>query len=777
MRRRSSIYRRQCQDLHPAPPSRRALLLLVPLLIVATGIRSWAAEPRVPDTLPERLSNREFRNLMTTLSEPGGAFQFENLLSNETDFPGIMVELKRTAPPGGAYLGVGPEQNFTYIAALRPRIAFIFDIRYQNVLEHLMYKAVFELSEDRAAFVSRLFSRRLPPRLPVNPSATDLFDAFRDSAPDDALFEKNLKDIDGQLTVKRGFPLTEEDRANIAHVYAAFRDFGPLMNYNSRGGISGGRMGNTPSYATLMTETDDAGREWSYLASEESYRFVRDLELRNLIVPLTGDFGGPRAIRAVGQYLRDHNAVVSAFYLSNVEGYLFQGGDWQGNLNGGATAFYGNAAALPLERSSAFIRWIPYYGNGGSSVQFAPILATIEDFEAGRLRASYFFPGRRGFGSSRGFGQLGGVLNNARSNAPRWPVSLAVWAQIMAHLGFAALAFVLGYLVRDPWLPRLQTGAAYAERFSRWNVWGAGRYRVGIPFARDVAFTLRREGFLDRLAKAIGLSREFQTGDAGFDGRVYIESEDGAALAALRESAPLRRAILECFERGIERVRSDGRLLYVEARREHREEGLAVLGQTREVLIESLARFPRGMADGWRSGRSRVVRASVWAMAAYAIGWLVSSIDVTVHIDQSRLIRDGLLAGLLALAAWFLFSLAILRRSSRTHSVLKESALIAMLAVPIFGIALVADMNRGLDFRQTTVYATVAKRAGTGAGKSGSYTVELTDASTPLPISGAFRVSWDVFRATQDGATIPIVIGPGRLGVPWLRSINGAPVE
>ena len=108
-----------------------------------------------------------------------------------------------------------------------------------------------------------------------------------------------------------------------------------------------------PNYAELMTTTDLQGEKRSYLANEANYRFIRDLESRNLIVPLTGDFGGPKAIRAAGQYLKDHDATVTAFYLSNVEQYLFQG---NGNRNGGWTNFYDNVATLPLDSSSTFIR-------------------------------------------------------------------------------------------------------------------------------------------------------------------------------------------------------------------------------------------------------------------------------------------------------------------------------------------------------------------------------------------------------------------------------------
>jgi hypothetical protein len=45
-------------------------------------------------------------------------------------------------------------------------MAFIVDIRRGNMLELLLYKALFEISNDRAEFLSRLFSRPMPAALP-----------------------------------------------------------------------------------------------------------------------------------------------------------------------------------------------------------------------------------------------------------------------------------------------------------------------------------------------------------------------------------------------------------------------------------------------------------------------------------------------------------------------------------------------------------------------------------------------------------------------------------
>jgi hypothetical protein len=418
------------------------ILALVALLfaLVVGPVCAHAADP-----LPAKLDDGVFWKLIADLSEPNGEFQSENLLSNETDFPLVMSTLKSVVPSGGVYLGVGPEQNFNYIAAIRPRMAIIIDIRRQNRLEHFLYKALFELSPDRSAFVSHLFSRTSIPsdELTSASSAAELLDAYQDIAFDQSAFFRNLHDVRKLLVETHHFALTDDDLASIENLYAAFRDFGPAINYNSRGGGFGGRA-FMPSYQELMTETDRNGREWSYLASEESYRAVRDLELRNLIVPITGDFGGPSAIRSAGKYLKDHGAVVSAFYTSNVEGYLFRGGDRQGNPNGGAARFYDNVSALPLNRSSTFIRWVPNGGgrSNGNSISLAPILSTIDDFKTGRFTSADLFP-PRGNGFVRGFpGFIRGALPVSRAERVRgmllrvWPIVfvLALVAVLCAGL-------------------------------------------------------------------------------------------------------------------------------------------------------------------------------------------------------------------------------------------------------------------------------------------------------------------------------------------------------
>jgi hypothetical protein len=296
--------------------------------------------------LPERLTDAEFWSIVTDASEPGGTFRsldITNLTSNELLFQHVIPELVSRTKPGGAYLGVGPEQNFTYIAAVRPRIALIFDIRRGNLATQLMYKALFELSPDRAAFVSMLFSKPKPQGLRADATADALFAAFGQSATSDQLYRTNLAALITHLTKTHSLPLGAGDISAIYTIYQSFYD-------------SGFAVRSFPTYWDLMAATDASGVERSYLASEKAFAILKDLESRNLVIPVVGDFGGPKALRWVGSYLRARHATVSAFYLSNVEQYLVQDGKWQ--------AFCANVAAMPIDATSTFIR----SSSGGGSL-------------------------------------------------------------------------------------------------------------------------------------------------------------------------------------------------------------------------------------------------------------------------------------------------------------------------------------------------------------------------------------------------------------------------
>ena len=344
--------------------------------------------------LPSRLDDSTFWKFVTDYSEPGGYFRSDNFVSNEMAFQYVIPTLLQTTKPGGVYLGVGPDQNFTYIVALKPKLAFIFDIRRGNLQEHLLYKAVIEMSENRADFLSRLFSRARPAGLDTTVSADSMLRAYAGAPGSDTLYQKNLKAVRDWLLVHHHFALADSDLAGIEYVYSAFSSAGPDLTYNFGNGGGTRRFGGgMPTYGALMIQTDGQGAHRAYIASEANYRVLREMELNNEIVPLVGNFAGDKAIKTVAAYLKQHHATVTAFYLSNVEQYL-----WNPPGNEDGRKFFANVATLPLDSASTFIRAVfnsgGYRGVGGGGGMRGPtILASMMDqlkaFNDGHINSYY----------------------------------------------------------------------------------------------------------------------------------------------------------------------------------------------------------------------------------------------------------------------------------------------------------------------------------------------------------------------------------------------------
>jgi hypothetical protein len=346
----------------------------VPAAVTATTVQVPLRTATVTSTstLPAKLSDADYWKLESDISEPGGYFRIEdNYTSNEGEVGQLFTMLRETGVKGGVFMGVGPEQNYSYMAAIRPEMAFIVDIRRQAVMQHLMYKAMFELAKDRADFISILFAKPRPAGLDSSSSIQNIWEAYRTVKTDSALAAKNYARVVERLTKMHGFTFTEDENEKLKAVFYAFYAYGPAITTRGSGG--GGFGGRSYDFSDLTGfATDASGVTRSFLSTEDNYRYIKSLHENNLIVPVSGDFGGAKAIRAIGAYLSDHHGRVSAFYVSNVEQYL----DGDNKLQ----IFYGNVATLPVDSASVFIR--PYSmrrgGFGGPTRSLCPIAAFIK---------------------------------------------------------------------------------------------------------------------------------------------------------------------------------------------------------------------------------------------------------------------------------------------------------------------------------------------------------------------------------------------------------------
>ena len=316
--------------------------------------------------LPDSLTDLVFVELVRRLSEPGGEFPSDNFISNESSYLHPIKTLHERRVAGGVYIGVGPEQNFTYIAEIKPGMAFLIDIRRQNMLLHLIYKALFILSDDRAEFLSKLLSKPLYTDLSfldklfhkepvrswsdIEPSVIDLVRYFDEIESDKGLFKQNLLEIKSRLRTY-GIDSTE-DMKTVEYIYQAFFRRQLDIRYDTPG--VGDTYFNFPNLRELLLATTAEGERASFLASDSAFNTVKEMQKKNLIIPVVGDFAGETSLRGISDYVRSHDATISVFYVSNVELYLTISSFYEDRST--FSRYFENVLSMPIDESSLFIR-------------------------------------------------------------------------------------------------------------------------------------------------------------------------------------------------------------------------------------------------------------------------------------------------------------------------------------------------------------------------------------------------------------------------------------
>ena len=348
-------------------------LVLAFCLGPAAGQERPAGKPRLDS----------FASLVSELSERPGYFDTDNLVSNERSYLHVAPDLVALRGRGrGVYLGVGPDQNFSYIAQLRPSLAILVDIRRDNLLLHLLFKALFAEARTRTAYLALLTGRSLPGQERGRPTLDEIIGAV-DRAP--PLRDAELGALRARVTqviASFGVPLSESDRTAIDRFHRRFAAEGLSLRFNSFGRQP---QYGYPTFRELLSEVDRQGIQRSYLATEEDFQFVKRMHDGDRIVPIVGDLSGPTALSAVARLLARSNEQVAAFYTSNVEFYLFSAGSFD--------AFIANLRRLPRMPGALVVRSV--FGAGGArplpgynSVSLTqPIEGLLDGVAGGRIRS------------------------------------------------------------------------------------------------------------------------------------------------------------------------------------------------------------------------------------------------------------------------------------------------------------------------------------------------------------------------------------------------------
>ncbi len=330
------------------------------LLVALLARAAWAGAPLAPAAALAQTAapaapapaagptaaRRAFGRLVASLSEPGGYFDTDNLISNERGYLHVLGALARLGVRGGAYVGVGPDQNFSYIARVRPSLAFVVDVRRDNLLQHLMFKALFARARNRAEYLALLVGRPAPADVARwGDRPVDAIVAYLDGTPATPASARAAREAVLAGARGAGVPLSAADVATIARFHQAFVDAGLGLQFTSTGRAP---RSYYPTLRQLVQERDLDGNQASYLAREDDFQFVKALQARDGVVPVVGDLAGPHALAAIGRLVRARGERVSAFYTSNVEDYLMRGGTF--------ARYARTVAGLPRDRRSVIVR-------------------------------------------------------------------------------------------------------------------------------------------------------------------------------------------------------------------------------------------------------------------------------------------------------------------------------------------------------------------------------------------------------------------------------------
>jgi hypothetical protein len=336
------------------------LLALAPAILASHGraARSTASSWTPPVAVVQ--TDSAFARTIARLSEPGGYFDSDNLISNEASYLHVLGALRDVGTTGGAYLGVGPDQNFTYIAHVRPSIAYLIDIRRDNLLQHLLYKALFAHARSRIEYLALLTGRAVPADANRwrDRSIAELVE-YIDGQPVSS--ERHLATAAQLRATIRSFgvPLSADDMRTIERIHRAFVDDGLGLTFTSHGR---GPRPYYPTFRRLLVETDRTGRHANFLADDAAFRVVKTLHESNRIIPVVGDLAGDHALQAIAADIAARGERVSAFYTSNVEYYLMADRSFD--------RFVRNLRTLPRDDRSVIIR--SYFSRGYPHPQSVP---------------------------------------------------------------------------------------------------------------------------------------------------------------------------------------------------------------------------------------------------------------------------------------------------------------------------------------------------------------------------------------------------------------------
>jgi len=189
-----------------------------PLCVDSGGDRSGGRDAgRARQTFRRGLLEARDRSV-----EPDGTFQDDNFTSNETEYAEFAALLEASGPRGGAYIGVGPEQNFSYMVAIRPKISFIRRHPAPGGDAAPDVQGDLRVVGGPRGVHLALFSLPRPAALDAHSTIEEIWRAFPTASGTDSCAMKRPRGGQGAVGRTHRFALSAKDLSQIEYVSRAF---------------------------------------------------------------------------------------------------------------------------------------------------------------------------------------------------------------------------------------------------------------------------------------------------------------------------------------------------------------------------------------------------------------------------------------------------------------------------------------------------------------------------------------------------------------------------
>ena len=311
-----------------------------------------------------------------------------------------------------------------------------------------------------------------------------------------------------------------------------------------------------------------------------------------------------------------------------------------------------------------------------------------------------------------------------------------------------------------------------------------------LPCATPLAFAIRREGAVERFFKRIGINRETQIGDRGFDDRYYIVTEQDDATRRHLYNSRRRSAVEQLFALGFTHLRvADDRIqaaispFFAKAplATETLQHAAEALEDLRHGLPPASHLAPQGfllepppppidnpLHGPWTPSRMAAFSLTGLLIIGGTIA-LAAGVDQYPPLDSGEVFFGALGIALASLLAFAFLMVTLLRGRPDSHRDLLIALLFGLMGVPLTSYGATLILNGALDDAPPRPHdALVTDKYITHSKNSTSYHLQV------LSWRHAWRtehltVNADVHEQLTPGQSrLSVTTKPGWLGYEWI---------